>query len=84
MVAGTPRTLYELKAEEGMTWLDWVDSEYNTCGATYQSLTLPNNTQIQQISFMITNISTGGVYIDSNGDGAPDVLEDGAAYELIS
>lgn len=28
--------LYELKALEGMTWGDWVDSTYNSIGASVQ------------------------------------------------
>ena len=36
----------EYQAEEGMTWADWVDSDYNTVGATLENNTVYINGQM--------------------------------------
>ena len=58
------------EAEEGMTWAEWVDSEYNTDGYVKSADVISNG---------------DGMFVKLNGNSifGSDVIVEGASYELM-
>ena len=76
--------MIELNAEEGMTWLDWIESDYNTCRATYSVYNNVGLISFKGINQDYGESSGGFVKSDSDLDGNVDVIENGNEYIALS
>ena len=65
---------YTLNAEEGMTWGEWVDSEYNTVGITN------GNSDGENVGSIYYEVSF--VFFDYYPLCSVDVISSGAHYEV--